>query len=56
MHSSYINYASSRPVEKMRRHELIAEAERFGIKNTERYIVRELRPLVASRLRQEGGR
>jgi hypothetical protein len=45
-----------RPVEKMLRHELITEAIRLGIKNPDLYIVRELRPVVASRLRQEAGR
>lgn len=42
-----------RSVQTMRRHELVREAERLGVKNTERYIVRELRSVVTSRLRTE---
>ncbi|HXI95621.1 MAG TPA: hypothetical protein VNG04_05815 [Candidatus Acidoferrum sp.] len=45
-----------RPVKTMRRNELVAEAHRLGIKNPDRYNVNELRPVVAGRLRREGGR
>jgi hypothetical protein len=40
----------------MVRRELVIEAERLGIKNTDRYIVAELRPVVAGKLRREAGR
>jgi len=45
-----------RPVNTMRRHELVAEAHRLGIKNPDRYLVPELRPVVAGRLKREGHR
>lgn len=48
--------SSKRPVQSMRRTELEAEARRLGIRNPQGYIVTELRPVVASRLRSEAGR
>lgn len=45
-----------RPVKKMRRAELEAEAQRLGVKNPHFFIVAELRRLVTSRLGQEAGR
>lgn len=41
----------ARPVKTMRKHELIAEAKRLGIKNPENYLVTELRPVVAAKHR-----
>jgi hypothetical protein len=43
--------AEVRPVKTMRKHELIAEAKRLGIKNPDRYLASELRPVIAARLR-----
>lgn len=45
-----------RPVKTMRRHELVAEAHRLGIKNPDRYLVKELRPVVASTIARKAGR
>lgn len=44
-----------RPVAKMRRSELEQEARRLGIENTDRYLARELRAVVAGRLRARQG-
>lgn len=46
----------SRPVKTMRRHELIAEARRLGVKKPDLYLVNELRHVVTARLRKESGR
>lgn len=48
--------AAKRPIRSMRRHELVAEAQRLGVKNPDRYIVSELRTVVGSRISQEAGR
>lgn len=47
---------AKRPVRSMRRSELVAEANRLGIKNTERYNVDELRLAVSGRMSKEAGR